>query len=45
MDGFLEIFEKHKLDLYGLYGEFPAYKSFNEIIRIEFERWETTDVT
>ena len=43
MDGFLEIFERHKLDLQGIYGEFPPYKSFNDIIKIEKERWLTTD--
>jgi alanyl-tRNA synthetase len=28
MDGFIEIFEQHKRDLFGIYGEFPEYKSF-----------------
>lgn len=32
MDGFLEVFEKHKLDLEGIFGKFPEYKSFGEII-------------
>lgn len=43
MEGFLEIFENHKLDLEGIYGKFAEYKSFNEIIRVEYERWTTTD--
>jgi len=32
MEGFLKIFELHKLDLEGIYGKFPEYKSFAEII-------------
>jgi len=28
MEGLMEIFEAHKKDLAGLYGEFPEYKSF-----------------
>jgi len=32
MEGFLKIFEFHKLDLEGIYGKFPEYKSFDEII-------------
>ena len=28
MDGFMEIFDHHKLDLQGIYGQFPEYKSF-----------------
>jgi len=32
MAGFLEIFEKHKIDLEGVFGEFPEYKSFDGII-------------
>ena len=43
MDGFIEIFEKHKEDLMGIYGEFPEYKSFRKIIEVEYERWLTTD--
>lgn len=40
---FLEIFEKHKVDLKGIYGEFREYKSFNEIILVEYDRWKNTD--
>lgn len=43
MDGLLEIFENHKIDLEGIYGKFPEYKSFNEIIRVEYDRWLHTD--
>jgi alanyl-tRNA synthetase len=43
MDGLLEIFENHKVDLEGIYGKFPEYKSFAEIIKVEYERWLTTD--
>jgi alanyl-tRNA synthetase len=32
MEGFLKIFELHKKDLEGIYGVFPEYKSFGEII-------------
>lgn len=43
MDGFLQIFEMHKKDLLGIYGEFAEYKSFNDIIKVERERWLSTD--
>lgn len=43
MDGLLEIFESHKLDLEGIYGKFPEYKSFAEIIKVEYDRWLNTD--
>lgn len=33
----------HKVDLHGVYGDFPEYKSFDDIIKVEFERWQTTD--
>lgn len=36
MDGFIEIFEHHKRDLEGIYGKFPEYKSFREIIEVEY---------
>jgi alanyl-tRNA synthetase len=39
MEGFLKIFEYHKQDLEGVYGKFPEYKSFGEIIKVEYERW------
>lgn len=39
MEGFLEIFEQHKLDLEGIFGKFADYKSFGEIINVEYERW------
>jgi len=42
-DGYLELYEKHKQDLAGLYGEFKEYKSFNDIIKIEYDRWISTD--
>jgi alanyl-tRNA synthetase len=32
MEGLLEIFEQHKIDLAGIYGKFPEYKSFAGII-------------
>ena len=43
MDGFLEIFEQHKLDLEGIFGKFPEYKSFADIMRIEYDRWRFSD--
>lgn len=43
MSGFLEIFEYHKKDLEGIYGEFAPYKSFEDIIQGEFDRWRNTD--
>jgi len=43
MEGFQQIFEHHKLDLEGIYGKFADYKSFNEIIQVEYDRWLTSD--
>jgi len=43
MDGLLTLFETHKKDLQGIYGDFPEYKSFDDIIRVEHQRWLTTD--
>ena len=43
MEDFLKIFEMHKIDLSGIYGAFPEYKSFDDIIRVEFDRWRNTD--
>ena len=43
MAGLLQVFEKHKEDLAGIYGEFPEYKSFADIIQVEYDRWLTTD--
>ena len=43
MEGFLELFEFHKKDLEGIYGQFKEYKSFGDIIKVERERWLTTD--
>ena len=43
MEGFLEIFENHKKDLAGIYGEFPEYKSFGMIIGVEYDRWKNSD--
>jgi len=43
MEGFLELFNKHKEDLATLYGPFKEYKSFANIIRLEYNRWKNTD--
>jgi len=43
MQGFLKIFEMHKLDLEGIFGKFPEYKSFDEIIQVEYDRWVFSD--
>jgi alanyl-tRNA synthetase len=43
MEGFLMIFEKHKLDLEGIYGKFAEYKSFGDIILVEYNRWRFSD--
>ena len=43
MDGFLELFDKHREDLATLYGPFPPYKSFRPILELEYERWCFTD--
>jgi alanyl-tRNA synthetase len=42
-DGLLQLFQTHKRDMHGIYGDFPEYKSFDDIIRVEIERWKTTD--
>jgi alanyl-tRNA synthetase len=43
MDDFLTVFQMHKKDLEGIYGAFAEYKSFDDIIRVEFDRWRNTD--
>ena len=43
MEGFLKIFDYHKQDLEGIFGQFQEYKSFNEVIEVEYERWSNTD--
>mmetsp|Transcript_400 Transcript_400/g.787 ORF Transcript_400/g.787 Transcript_400/m.787 type:complete len:329 (+) Transcript_400:962-1948(+) len=43
MEGFLQIFEMHKKDLEGIYGQFAEYKSFGEIIQVEYDRWRNSD--
>lgn len=43
MDGFMEIFAYHKKDLEDVSGKFKEYKSFRQIMEVEYERWRTTD--
>ena len=43
LNGLFELFERHKEDLKGIYGDFPPYKSFQGIIEMEYERWINTD--
>jgi alanyl-tRNA synthetase len=43
MEGFLTLFDYHKKDLEGIFGEFKEYKSFNDIIEVEYDRWSNTD--
>eukprot|EP00697_Spironema_sp_BW2_P015228 gnl/Spiro4/5989_TR3068_c0_g1_i1.p1 gnl/Spiro4/5989_TR3068_c0_g1~~gnl/Spiro4/5989_TR3068_c0_g1_i1.p1 ORF type:complete len:976 (+),score=410.67 gnl/Spiro4/5989_TR3068_c0_g1_i1:49-2976(+) len=43
MDGFMQLFEFHRLDLQDLHGPFREYKSFRAIITSEYQRWERTD--
>jgi alanyl-tRNA synthetase len=43
MEGLIELFQQHKVDLAALYGEFKEYKSFRQIIEGEYERWLHTD--
>lgn len=43
VNGLLELFEMHKKDLELLYGPFPEYKSFGDIIKIEYDRWSSTE--
>jgi len=42
MKGFLELFEKHKVDLATIYGPFDPYPSFGPVIELEYERWRST---
>ena len=43
MPDFLKIFEMHKEDFAGIFGQFAEYKSFDDIIKVEFDRWKNTD--
>lgn len=40
---YMEIYEKQKVDLKELYGKVEDYFSFPEIIKMEFDRWNSTD--
>jgi len=42
-ENFLKIFHSHKVDLEPIFGQFPEYKSFDQIIKVEYERWMCTD--
>jgi len=42
-DQFMHVFECHKIDLEDLYGPQAEYNSFNDIIKMEYERWGNTD--
>lgn len=43
MEGLLGIFSQHQVDLASIYGPFKEYPSFDEIIKVEYDRWMTTD--
>ena len=43
MEGLLQIFEGHKQDLSELYGAFGEYKSFESIIKKEYDSWAHTE--
>ena len=42
-DGFLELFKKHEEDLEELYGKFNPHSSFENIIKLEYKRYTTTE--
>ena len=44
LEGLLQLFDHHKKDLAELYGPFGEYKSFADIIAIEYDRWANTEV-
>lgn len=43
IDGYIELLDTHRVDLSRLYGGFKPYKSFEEIIKKEYNSWLTTD--
>lgn len=43
MEDFLTVFQMHKKDLEGVIGAFQEYKSFDDIIKVEWDRWKNTD--
>ncbi|KAL0245356.1 hypothetical protein GEMRC1_009435 [Eukaryota sp. GEM-RC1] len=43
LEGLFKLFDSHRLELAGIYGEFAPYSSFNSIIEIEFDRWKSSD--
>lgn len=42
-EDYMQIFAHHVHDLEGLYGKFEDYSSFSEIMKLEYQRWLTTD--
>jgi len=45
LDGLMILFDKHKQDLKGIVGEFAEFKSFKDIVAIEYDRWLNTFTT
>lgn len=43
LEGLLQLFDAHREDLARLYGKFAEYKSFKDIIAIEYDRWANTE--
>ena len=43
IEGLLECIQYHKPDMEGIFGEFREYKSFDQIVRIEWDRYQHTD--
>jgi alanyl-tRNA synthetase len=43
LEGLLQLFDAHREDLSRLYGKFAEYKSFKDIIAIEYDRWANTE--
>jgi alanyl-tRNA synthetase len=43
MEGLMHLFKLTKIDLESLYGPFAEYKSFDDIIKLEYEKYLNTD--
>jgi alanyl-tRNA synthetase len=43
IDGIVELFEHHTLDMKDIFGEFRKHPNIKEIIQLEYEKWLSTD--
>lgn len=43
VDGIMELFEHHILDLQDIFGDFKKHENIRDVIQLEYEKWLSTD--